>query len=283
MNPYLARLQAMRNPEKHQPEEPSKPSKPSPWVETTQPATDSTRFEGFEGDRGRRFLEHHCSVEGDDARGKNPKNATPAYPQNFQNLEPPSAKVEIVELPQAPRYRKVFALLQLRPPALVEVDRWRQCVKGGSRFLAKWGEQAEVLGWTSADLFGLNTPPEQPHPSYRRLSRYDATGLVWLLQGKEVIALTADTATIRNPHTGAITVYRKYNKPGHGPVGDSLEDFEVGRPGQLPISLGSGLSLSGNWPKNFNDFKAFVPGHRACLGPCPGRQFVYFDCFGYCT
>src|SRR5262249_1769987 len=35
-------------------------------------------------------------------------------------------RVEIVELPQALRYRKVFGVLQLRPPALVPAERWRQ-------------------------------------------------------------------------------------------------------------------------------------------------------------
>jgi hypothetical protein len=50
------------------------------------------------------------------------------------------------------------------------------------------------------------------------LSRYDETGLCWLLQGKEVIALTADTATIRNPVTGTITTYRRFNKPALGPL-----------------------------------------------------------------
>jgi hypothetical protein len=29
-------------------------------------------------------------------------------------------------------------------------------------------------------LFGLHTPPDNPRPSYRRLSRYDHTGLIWL-------------------------------------------------------------------------------------------------------
>src|SRR5262249_21277353 len=134
-------------------------------------------------------------------------------------------RVEIVELPPGQRYRKVFGILQLRPPALVPIERWRQCVRDGSRFLATWGSQAEALGWTSADLFGLHQPPDQPHPSYRRLSRYDCTGLIWLLQDRRVVALTAATAAIENP-TGNITVYRKHNKPALGPVGDSLEDFK---------------------------------------------------------
>jgi hypothetical protein len=86
-----------------------------------------------------------------------------------------------------------------------------------------WGEQAEVLAWTSADLFGLHTPPPNPDPSYARLSRYDATGLCWLLQGRRVTALTESTAAIENP-TGNLTAYRRFNKPCYGPLGDSLED-----------------------------------------------------------
>jgi hypothetical protein len=74
-------------------------------------------------------------------------------------------------------------------------------------------------------LFGLHTPPANPHPSYRRLSRYDETGLIWLLKGREVIALTAATAAIRWP-SGSVTVYRKRNKPALGPPGDSLDDFK---------------------------------------------------------
>jgi hypothetical protein len=134
-------------------------------------------------------------------------------------------RVEIVELPQAQRYRRTFAHLQLKPPALVDVDRWRQCVEDGSKFLAVWGNQAEALGWSSADLFGLRTPPDKPHASYRRLSRYDCTGLVWLLEGRSVVALTEATAAIENP-TGSITTYRKHNKPALGPLGYSLDDLK---------------------------------------------------------
>ena len=131
-----------------------------------------------------------------------------------------ACKVTIIELPQAQRYRTVFGVLQLKPPALVPVERWRQCVEDGKRFLAAWGSQAEALGWTTADLFGLHTPPERPHPSYRRLSRYDCTGLIWLLEGRPVVALTESTAAIENP-TVNITVYRKHNKPALGRNGAS--------------------------------------------------------------
>jgi hypothetical protein len=154
-----------------------------------------------------------------------PAEPTAAYRGVTAEPDGIACKVEIVELPVAVRYRKVFAFLQLKPPALVDVARWRECVEDGKRFLAKWGGQAEALGWDSRDLFGLHQAPERPHPSYNRLSRYDCTGLIWLLQGKEVIALTADTATIRRP-TGNVTTYRRFNKPALGPLGDSLDDFK---------------------------------------------------------
>jgi hypothetical protein len=135
----------------------------------------------------------------------------------------PGCRVTIVEIPATGlRYRRTYAQLQLRPPAYIPEDRWRMAIKDGRAFLHRWGESAERLGWSSADLFGLHTPPAKPHPSYSRLSRYDAIGLCWLLEGREVIALTEATASIGNPKTGTITVFRKSNRPGLGPLGDSL-------------------------------------------------------------
>lgn len=106
----------------------------------------------------------------------------------------------------------------------IEPARWRRAIEDGERFLAEWGDQAAALGWDVADLFGLHTPPANPHPSYSKLSRYDFTGMIWLLRGQKVIAMTATTATITTP-TGGTLSYRRFNKPGLGPLGDSLDDF----------------------------------------------------------
>jgi hypothetical protein len=75
--------------------------------------------------------------------------------------------------------------------------------------LVRWGDQAAALGWTAQDLFGLHTPPATPAPSYRRLSRYDQTGLIWLLRGRPVVALSTATAAIENA-SGSITLYRRH-------------------------------------------------------------------------
>jgi hypothetical protein len=119
----------------------------------------------------------------------------------------------------------VLAVLDSGRPDLVEHDRWRQAVDDGRRFLAAWGAQALALGWSTRDLFGLHQPPETAHPSYRRLSRYDCAGLVWLLQGRPVVAMTEVTAAIQNS-SGNVTVYRRLSKPALGPIGDSLDDFK---------------------------------------------------------
>jgi hypothetical protein len=180
-------------------------------------------------------------VEGDSLVASNASRIAPTIkaairehkPQLIAALIAPSGlgcRVTIVEIPATGlRYRRTYAHLQLKPPAYIEETRWRQCVEDGKRFLMQWGQQAESLGWDSRDLFGLHTPPAKPHLSYSRLSRYDATGLCWLLQGREVLALTEATATIKNPISGSVTVYRRHNKPALGPLGDSLLDIDLGK------------------------------------------------------
>jgi hypothetical protein len=117
------------------------------------------------------------------------------------------------------RFGRTFTELERRCPEYVDVADWKQALEDSRRFLAQWHDQAEVLGWAARDIFGLHKPPDRPRPNYRRLSRYDETGLVWLLRGRPVAALTEATAAIRNP-TGAITTYRKANKPAPGSLGD---------------------------------------------------------------
>jgi hypothetical protein len=90
----------------------------------------------------------------------------------------------------------------------------------GRRFAAHCGAQAQAFGWTGQELFGLH---ERPAANCSRLSRYDETGLIWLLRGRPVVALTKTTAAIQG--ATAVLTYRKINKPALGPVGDSLDDW----------------------------------------------------------
>ena len=122
-------------------------------------------------------------------------------------------------------FSEVLAVLEARCPDYVAPGRWHLCIDDARHFLLAWGDEAEALGWTAAELFGLHKPPAEPHPTYSRLSRYDDTGLIWHLTGNRVVALTDDTAAIQNRTTGNVTVYRKARKPALGPVGDFLDDF----------------------------------------------------------
>ncbi|MFC2248560.1 hypothetical protein ACETRX_02930 [Labrys portucalensis] len=101
-------------------------------------------------------------------------------------------------LARAPSYTGPFAdefaaLLRANPTP--DPRRWEQAKQDAAEFLADWGDEAAGLGWTAKDLFGLH--PVAP------LTRYDVMGLIWLLNGKEVKAITERTAAI-----GATTFYR---------------------------------------------------------------------------
>jgi hypothetical protein len=161
-----------------------------------------------------RYLDVLNEVAEARAKARSAKSAKPAS-QNSQSAQNSHAQ------PLA----SVLAALASRCPEHVPVERWQQALADGQRFLARWDERAHALGWTATDLFGLHKPPAKPHPSYSRLSRYDEIGLIWLLCGREVVALTDATAAIQNP-TAAITVFRRFDKPALGPVGDSLDDFQ---------------------------------------------------------
>jgi len=94
------------------------------------------------------------------------------------------------------------ALAQLdpaNPPVDVPLARWQQFVDDCGRFLdLGWANRAEACGWGPLDLFGCDR--ERP------LARYDHMGLLWILQGRKLVALKADAATI-DTLTGALQTY----------------------------------------------------------------------------
>jgi hypothetical protein len=138
-------------------------------------------------------------------------SGTVGHPRN-----PGTARGTVVGHP----YDSLLMALRFKCPELVEPER-----NDAEAFLTVWSAQAHALGWTVRELFGLHPVPAHPSPSYHRLSRYDATGLIWLLQGRPVIALTGTEAAIQS--AGAVVMYRKHNKPALGPLGDSLDDMEL--------------------------------------------------------
>ncbi len=67
--------------------------------------------------------------------------------------------------------------------------------------------QAHRLDWDGLDLFGAH--PTAP------VARMDAMGLVPLLSGRPVVALSTDEAAIRTPSGGTLT-YRRHRPPPAG-------------------------------------------------------------------
>ncbi len=112
--------------------------------------------------------------------------------------------------PEQRYYRDVLAALRSKCPELIEPECWQQAIHDADSFLATWGAQAHTLGWTARELFGLHAVPERPAATYSRLSRYDETGLIWLLHGRPVVALTETEAAILAP-SGANLAYRRIN------------------------------------------------------------------------
>jgi hypothetical protein len=90
------------------------------------------------------------------------------------------------------------------PDRVDDHGRWRQAVADGEAFLLRWGEQANSLGWTANDLFGLH--PAAP------LARYDAMGLCWLLCGRQVVSIDQRAATIAGSSGGRLVYYRRLDR-----------------------------------------------------------------------
>jgi hypothetical protein len=95
-----------------------------------------------------------------------------------------------------------------RPPRDVPLRRWVQFINDCGHFLDHgWAAKAERLGWRAVDLFGCDR--ERP------FARIDAAGLLWLVNGQKLVALSVDRAVIEISVTGTLQIYyRKSAMPG---------------------------------------------------------------------
>lgn len=97
-----------------------------------------------------------------------------------------------------------FATLQTaQPPVSISEARWQQIIDDAGRFLDGWATKASALEWTTLDVFGV-------HPSAPE-ARHDGKGLVLLIAGGEVLAITAETARLRRGH--GLQTYRRMPMP----------------------------------------------------------------------
>jgi hypothetical protein len=98
------------------------------------------------------------------------------------------------------------SLLRAPVPAGVTPSRWQLFIDDVGRFLDRWARRANELGWDPFDLFGCD--------AVKPFARIDRQGLLWLLQGSEIGALTENSASIKTPKGVALTYRRKTEEPG---------------------------------------------------------------------
>jgi len=92
-------------------------------------------------------------------------------------------------------------------PGDVPPRRWQTFVDDVGRFLASdFATAAAALGWDALDLFGCD--------GERPFARIDRAGLLWLLDGERLIALSENTATIETRTGAHHTWRRKRAEPG---------------------------------------------------------------------
>jgi hypothetical protein len=94
-----------------------------------------------------------------------------------------------------------------RPPGDLPPRRWQRFVDDVGLFLnGDFVEQAASLGWGPSDLFRCDRD--------RPFARIDQAGLLWLLNGDRLVALTAHTALIETATGARQTCRRKPAEPG---------------------------------------------------------------------
>jgi hypothetical protein len=94
------------------------------------------------------------------------------------------------------------------PPPGVPPKRWLRFCDDVGLFVDRWARYAAALGWRPLDLFGCDRD--------LLFDRINQVGLLWLLNGDKLIALSEHTATIET-RTGVRQTYRR--KPSeHGRV-----------------------------------------------------------------
>ncbi len=134
----------------------------------------------------------------------------------------------------------VARLATMAPPRSYPAHAWQQLITDAERFLDDWAQQAAALGWPAWELFGC----------HRRApwGRIQGMGLVLLLHGDPLAALTASEAVIRRPSGAHQTWRRKPADPLHRrralPRLGALVMAARRRPWSAPRSAPAGCSSS---------------------------------------
>ena len=102
----------------------------------------------------------------------------------------------------------VLRLVRLLCLRGVSAARWDRLQMDAAVFLETWGAQAAALDWTAHDLFGANRT--------KAIERVDLAGLVVLINGRELVAITDSEAVISTRTGVSLTHRRKWIEPVPG-------------------------------------------------------------------
>ncbi len=129
------------------------------------------------------------------------RNPAPALEHWGETHQERAAIIEYDGLAPRAWAEAVARLDPARPPGDVPPKRWLRFINDCGQF-ARWrlGNRAEDLGWGPLELFGCDR--------VKPFARLDHAGLLWLLKGGKLVALTAVTATIETI-SGARQTYRR--------------------------------------------------------------------------
>jgi hypothetical protein len=121
---------------------------------------------------------------------------------------PPGGRAVLLQVPNGVPVewaQGVADLLAMPPHPDWQEPRWKALQEDALVFLQDWAAQAHALGWDALNLFGV-------HAAVPR-ARLDGMGLVPLLEGRAVVALTAATAAIAAASGGTLTYRRRKTWP----------------------------------------------------------------------
>jgi hypothetical protein len=164
---------------------------------------------------------HKRAVSGDEnsvtkQRDRFAVPTAPSVPTKFEQAHAPTLAPDNVH----EWYAMLEELTAFNPPEWASPVRWQNMIFDADAFLSRWAIAADQLSWTALDLFGVH--PNAP------ADRYDVMGLLHVVQGGAVVALTADAATIRRP-SQAILTYRLRNAAGGVLVLDMVRQHAFAR------------------------------------------------------
>lgn len=122
-------------------------------------------------------------------------------------LEAPSTELRAPPGVPAEWIDGIAKLTEMPCPARFPAAKWAEVVTDAAAFLQEWAAAAHRLGWQAWEMFGCH--------SRAPWGRIQGMGLVLLLQGDEIAALTATEAVIRTSTGARQTFRRKPSDPLH--------------------------------------------------------------------